>query len=179
MFIKLPQLNRFWANAKTYINNLLNGYVAKEDGKGLSSNDFTTALKTNYDAAYTHSQTNHAPATAQANVMEGLTVNGENVPLSNKIANINVPKTVAELSDAGEYAKKTDMGKVYKYVGVVATYDELPTDLGAVGENDPILVYDCTDTGMNYGWTGSGWDNLGGIFEIEVATDADIDALFA
>lgn len=43
-------------------------FVAKEAGKGLSANDLTNALKTNYDAAYTHSQAAHAPADAEANV---------------------------------------------------------------------------------------------------------------
>ena len=32
MFIKLAQLSRFWTNVKSYITN---GYVAKENGKGL------------------------------------------------------------------------------------------------------------------------------------------------
>lgn len=44
------------------IHTLLQGKVDKVDGKGLSANDLTAALKGNYDAAYTHSQTAHAPA---------------------------------------------------------------------------------------------------------------------
>ncbi len=42
--------------------------VDKVNGKGLSSNDVTNALKTNWDAAYTHSESTHAPTNAQANV---------------------------------------------------------------------------------------------------------------
>ena len=42
--------------------------VDKVEGKGLSTNDLTDALKANYDAAYTHSTTYHAPADAQKNV---------------------------------------------------------------------------------------------------------------
>ena len=42
-------------------------FVKKETGKGLSTNDLTNALKSNYDAAYTHSQAAHAPSTAQKN----------------------------------------------------------------------------------------------------------------
>lgn len=34
-------------------------YVEKVSGKGLSTNDLTNALKANYDAAYTHSQSDH------------------------------------------------------------------------------------------------------------------------
>ena len=42
-------------------------FVEKEAGKGLSTNDLTNALKSNYDTAYTHSQAAHAPSTAQKN----------------------------------------------------------------------------------------------------------------
>lgn len=45
----------------------LSNYVQKESGKGLSTNDLTTTLKQNYDNAYTHSQSTHAPANAQKN----------------------------------------------------------------------------------------------------------------
>lgn len=173
MFIKLAQLNRFWTNAKAYITTLLNGYVAKEDGKGLSSNDLTTALKTNYDAAYAHSQTNHAPAGAQANVIEGITVNGAAVTLTNKTANINVPTTVASLSDAGNYALKSELTAVYKYQGSKDTVAELPTT-AEVGH-----VWDVKESGKNYAWNGTEWDDLGGTIAIESATDADIDGIFA
>jgi hypothetical protein len=38
--------------------------VVKESGKGLSANDLTSGLKSNYDTAYSHSQATHAPADA-------------------------------------------------------------------------------------------------------------------
>ena len=45
----------------------LAGKVDKVTGKGLSTNDLTNTLKTNYDTAYTHSQSTHAPSNAQKN----------------------------------------------------------------------------------------------------------------
>ena len=42
-----------------------------------------------------------------------------------------IPTTVAQLSDAAQYAKKSDMTNVYKYVGSVATVAELPTSATA------------------------------------------------
>jgi hypothetical protein len=48
-------------------NQDLSGLQPKETGKGLSANDFTTALKTAYDGAVTHAGSSHAPATAQKN----------------------------------------------------------------------------------------------------------------
>lgn len=124
MFIKLAQLTRFWTNAKNYIAD---GYVAKETGRGLSTNDLTATLKTNYDAAYTHSRTNHAPAGAQANVIETIKLNGTALTPSSKAVNITVPTKVSELSDANDYAKKSQLGNVYKYSGSVANYAALPT----------------------------------------------------
>lgn len=45
----------------------ITGKVDKVEGKGLSTNDLTTTLKQNYDNAYAHSQTSHAPSDAQKN----------------------------------------------------------------------------------------------------------------
>lgn len=45
-------------------NQDLSGLVVKETGKGLSTNDLTAGLKTNYDTAYSHSQVTHAPTDA-------------------------------------------------------------------------------------------------------------------
>jgi hypothetical protein len=39
----------------------------KETGKGLSTNDLTSALKTSYDGAVTHAGSTHAPSNAQKN----------------------------------------------------------------------------------------------------------------
>lgn len=82
-----------------------------------------------------------------------------------------IPSTVAELSDAGQYAKKSDMTNVYKYKGSKATVAELPTSATA-GD-----VYNVEADGMNYAWDGTKWDNLGSI--LEVAAEAEIDAIFA
>ena len=54
-------------NFATTISNQIGNKVDKVDGKGLSTNDLTDALKSNYDAAYTHSQSAHAPSNAQKN----------------------------------------------------------------------------------------------------------------
>lgn len=45
----------------------LEEYVKKVDGKGLSTNDLTDALKKSYDSAVTHSTSTHAPSNAQKN----------------------------------------------------------------------------------------------------------------
>lgn len=138
------------------------------------TNDLTDELKAHYDAAYTHSQADHAPANAQANVIEGVKVNGVAVTLDAKVANINVPTTVAQLSDAGNYALKSDLTNVYKYQGSVANKAALPASGNTVGD-----VYNVEDTGMNYAWNGTAWDNLGEVFTITSISNSDIDAILA
>lgn len=49
------------------IKAALDGKVGVITGKGLSTNDLTNNLKENYDKAYTHSTTTHAPANAEPN----------------------------------------------------------------------------------------------------------------
>lgn len=44
-----------------------NNKVDTEDGKGLSTNDLTDALKGTYDSAYSHSVATHAPVDAEKN----------------------------------------------------------------------------------------------------------------
>lgn len=61
----------------TKVESLLDGKVDTVAGKGLSTNDLTNELKTQYDAAYTHSQAAHAPADAEKNVIIAVTFNGQ------------------------------------------------------------------------------------------------------
>lgn len=70
-------------------------YVAKEDGKGLSTNDFTDALMSNYNAAYDHSQEAHAPAEAQENVIESVSINGSALPITDK--GVSIPMATGAL----------------------------------------------------------------------------------
>ena len=302
----------------------LTGKVDKEEGKGLSANDLTNALKANYDAAYTHSQAAHAPSDAEKNTIVGIQKNGTDVAVNatTRKANITVPTSTSELTNdrgfitssdipegaaasttvpkmdgtaavgtemafargdhihpsdttkvdkvtgkglstndytdeekaklegveagannythpahtaktsglykvtvdaqghvsaataaakaditalgipaqdttyspatssanglmssadkakldafgaAGEYAKKTDLTNVYKYKGSVATYAKRPATGQTAGD-----VYNVEADGMNYAWTGSAWDALGMVLEIEYLTNAEIDEI--
>ena len=93
----------------TKIKNLLGGKVDKVEGKGLSTNDLTDALKTNYDAAYTHSTSAHAPSGAQANIIETIKVNNTAITPTSKTVNITVPTKLSELSnDSGFITSDSD-----------------------------------------------------------------------
>lgn len=85
-----------------------------------------------------------------------------------------LPKTVAELSDAGDYAKKSDLASVYRYKGSVATTSALPSNGQTTGD-----VYNVEADGMNYAWTGTGWDALGASIEVTAITNDEIDQILA
>lgn len=53
----------------------------------------TTALKSNYDAAYTHSTSAHAPSNAQANVIESVEVNGHEIAPTSKTVDVTIKGT--------------------------------------------------------------------------------------
>ena len=84
-FLTLTGFEHVWSAVK----ERLNSKVDKVDGKGLSTNDLTTALKSSYDAAYTHSISEHAPAQAQENVIESVKVDGTALSITNKAVNID------------------------------------------------------------------------------------------
>ena len=84
-FVTVTGLEHGWSTVK----ERLDSKVDKVDGKGLSTNDLTTALKSSYDAAYTQSTSAHAPVQAQENVIESVKVDGTALSITNKAVNID------------------------------------------------------------------------------------------
>lgn len=94
----------------TDLQSTLNNKVDKISGKGLSTNDLTSTLKTNYDKAYTHSTTAHAPSNAERNAIVGIQKNGSDVSIdsSTRKVNITVPTKVSDLTnDSGFITSST------------------------------------------------------------------------
>lgn len=116
------------------VDGLLANKVDKVDGKGLSTNDLTDELKGQYDAAYAHSQVAHAPADAQANVIESVKVNGTALTITGKAVDISVPVDNAELANgagylvAGDIANKADKGTTLAEYGIADAYTSAQTD---------------------------------------------------
>ena len=108
----------------------INNKVDKVDGKGLSTNDLTATLKSNYDAAYTHSQSTHAPANAEANVIIGVQKNGTDLTIdSNKKVNITVPTKITDLSNDSDFATTTQLDtKVDKVTGKGLSTNDYTTE---------------------------------------------------
>lgn len=109
------------------INTVLGTKVDKVDGKGLSTNDLTAELKGKYDESYNHSQVEHAPANAQANIIESVKVNGTNLTVTNKAVDIAVPEyTVVKDVNSGDYAAIYHLTKGGSNVGVAIN---IPKDM--------------------------------------------------
>lgn len=83
------------------LNAAIGNKVDKVSGKGLSTNDLTATLKSNYDAAYTHSQSAHAPSTAEKNIIVGIQKNGSDLSVnsSTRKVNITVPTKTSEITN--------------------------------------------------------------------------------
>ena len=88
-----------------------------------------------------------------------------------KINNVTLEGNVS-LSDLDVYSKEeieNKMKRLYRYRGSVATKADLDDiDKTTLVEGD---VYNVLDSGMNYAWTGTEWDNLGS--EIDVSLFAN------
>lgn len=58
------------------------------------------------------------------------------------------------------------VSSVYRYRGSVNSYNDLPPSGQAVGD-----VYNVLDTGKNYAWNGTDWDDLGGVEPLATANN--------
>ena len=153
----------------------------------------------NWDAAYTHSQSNHAPSNAQENVIETIKVNGNTLTLSSKAVNVIVPTKVSQLTNDKGYALESDVynkteidaklkGGVHAK-GSVNTYAELPSN-PQDGDMYNVITAD-SDNGIKAGdnvvWLEdeSRWDNYGGIIDTsglvsktDVLTNEEIETIW-
>lgn len=155
------------------IKSLAGGKVDKVEGKGLSTNDFTTAEKTKLA-----SLEKYTLPEASAETLGGVKV-GAGLSISGGVLSATGGGTADSvdwnnIQNKPDLALKSDLSSVYKYKGSKVNYAALPESGNEVGD-----VWNVEDTGMNYAWTGTGWDALGESFTIETITNAEIDAITA
>lgn len=184
------------------IQKIKSYFVAKETGKGLSTNDFTNELKTKLDGIEAQANKYTLPVAAngtRGGIQIGYTQSGKNYPvqLSSEKAFVNVPWENTTYSDANasssglmsasdysklsafqtadKYALKTDISRVIRFKGSVDTYNDLPA---SPEDGD---MYDVKSNGHNYIWLAdeSRWDDAGGTFAIEYLTNTEIDTIWA
>lgn len=111
----LPYVTMAPSEITTAINNAITAANHTHNNKAVLDSiqeALTTALKANYDAAYTHSTQPHAPSNAQANVIESVKVNGTVLTPTLKAVNITVPTKVSQLTNDAGY-KTTDNNTTY------------------------------------------------------------------
>lgn len=118
------------SDAQTTLQGNIDKKVDKASGKGLSTNDLTAALKSNYDTAYTHSQSAHAPSNAERNTIVGIQKNGSDVSInsSTRKVNITVPTKVSELTNDSGFLTSVPVTSVNNKTGVVKL---TASDIGA------------------------------------------------
>lgn len=138
----------------------LNGKVDKVEGKGLSTNDYTTTEKTKLSGIATG---------AQVNVIEGIKVNGVTQELTNKIADITVPTKVSDLTNDSKFqtesqvsatvsaavANKVEMGAVNTAISTatkdMATQTWVTTQLANINKKEVVTSIEAmTDTSTIY-----------------------------
>lgn len=99
-FLDYDGLLYFWQQVKGKLNNK----VDKEDGKQLSSNDYTTTEKNKLAGI---------SSGAQANVIEAVQLNGNSITPADKTVNVQVSKSTVGLNNVTNNAqvKRSEMGK--------------------------------------------------------------------
>lgn len=96
------------------VNIDLTGYVEKETGKGLSTNDYTTAEKTKLAGI---------EASADVNVIENIKVNGVAQTVTNKAVDISVPINTSDLTNDSDFVTSTDLASHLVNVGTEVDED--------------------------------------------------------
>ena len=94
----------------------------------------------------------------------------------------SIPSKVSDLTNDSGYQTQaqvtalieTKTTGLFSYKGNVANKASLPSSGNKVGD-----VWNASDTGKNYAWSGTDWDDLGGSFAVEALTNGEIDAICA
>lgn len=126
--------------------------VYKEEGKGLSTNDFTDELKEHLESIQSG---------AQVNIIEGIKIDGE----------LQTPDTKKHIDLPISEMIKTQVGDkvatAYVFKGSVENEENLPTTGLRIGDVYNIVNESSYgDAGVNVAWNGGEWDSLGGVFNI-------------
>ena len=160
------------------IFNALAEKVDKEAGKGLSSNDFTTAEKTKLAGI---------AAGAEMNIIGGITLNGEPLVPVNKIIALNV--ITKAVNDLQNYYLKTETynkSEVDALINNISSLtldivEELPTTDISTTTIYLVPVSGATNVYMQHAYINGAWAQLG-TTQVDLTnyyTKAQVDALLA
>lgn len=83
-------------------------------------------------------------------------------------------KITSALQESKDYTD-SKLTSTYRYKGTVQNYDDLPTENNEIGDTYNVVEpYGDYPGGTNFAWTGSDWDALGGNWDVNYMTDAEI-----
>ena len=124
----------------------ISGKVDKVDGKGLSTNDLTNELKTNYDSAYNHSISSHAPSNAQKN--SDITKAEIEAKLTGNITSHTHDQYLTEHQDISHLAEKDYVDEAINGVDVTEQLREYAklTDLNGLFDDVALNEAETTDS---------------------------------
>lgn len=162
----------------TKTKEFLGEKVDKVQGKGLSTNDYTSAEK---------SKLAGIEAGAQVNLLEGVQVNGSDLPIASKKVNIDLSSFITKnVSDLVNYYKKSEtytQAEVNALIGALKTISiEVVTSLPATGESNIIYLikhsHDTDDLYDEYLWVAkeSKYEKIGNT-DIDLSRYATIEAM--
>lgn len=150
-FIDSAGLTTVWAKIKTT-------FVAKESGKGLSSNDYTATEK---------SKLSGIAAGAQVNVIESIKVNSVAQGVSSKAVDITVPTKVSQLSNDSGFQTSTQVSSAISsaIAGISSFKYSVVSALPGSGVAGTIYLVANSGSGQNiydeYIWVNSKFEKLG------------------
>lgn len=129
----------------------VDNFVKKEEGKGLSSNDYTNDEK---------DKLSNIEENAQINTIEVIKINGVTQSINDKVIDLDIKSIV-------ENSVNTTVSSAYQYRGSVIDASQLPTtnlNNGDVYNIENASQYGAA--GVNVAWNSNAnkWDSLGGLF---------------
>ena len=132
--------------ALSYLLGRLKTYFQKsESGKGLSTNDYTTAEKTKLSEIATR---------AQVNVIETVNVNGTALKPSSKAVNITVPTNNNQLSNGAGYQTAAQVSSAIASAlsGVTSISFQIVNSLPTTGQSGVfyLVAHSHSDSGDSY-----------------------------
>lgn len=144
-----------------------NKFVAKETGKGLSTNDLTNALKQTYDDTV-EAVAGIIAEGGEPNVIEIVKVNGTALtPDSDKAVNVSVPTNNNQLTNGAGYQNASQVQTAINtaIAGITGISFEIVQTLPATGDNGTIYLVPNSGTGTNiydeYIYINNNWEKIG------------------
>lgn len=172
-----------------------NKFVAKETGKGLSTNDLTDALKKTYDDTVT-TVAGIVAEGGEPNVIEVVKVNGTALtPDSNKAVDVTVPTNNNQLTNGAGYQNASQVQTAINsaIAGITGIEFEVVQSLPATGETGVIYLLSNSGSGQNiydeYIWVNNAFEKIGTtavdlsnyvqFSDLVAITNAEIDTIVA